>query len=355
MRPYKVTPSILAVGGHLKNTIAIARQNQVFLSQHIGDLATPAAFSAFQEVMTSLETLYEFKPDIIACDAHPDYISSQFAQSQDLPILKVQHHYAHILACMAEHQLKAPVLGIAWDGTGYGDDNTIWGGEFIYITPQDYQRVAHFRPWRLPGGEKAVKEPRRIALGLLEELGLQGIIDHAFTPEELKGIKTLLKRNFNTPLTSSVGRLFDGVASLLNVRHKASFEGQAAMELEYIIEDSCTDEYYPVEIGSLTPIIIDWSKLIQGILTDASGNVPLSTISVKFHNSLVEIIVKIAEQIGENQIVLTGGCFQNRYLIERTIKKLQAANFHPYWHQRIPPNDGGICLGQVIAVLRQKN
>jgi hydrogenase maturation protein HypF len=351
----------LAVGGHLKNTIAIANNQQIFMSQHIGDLDNVAAFNCFQQVMTSLAEIYDFEPEQIVCDAHPDYISSQFAQSQGLPVIKVQHHYAHILACMAENNLEAPVLGVAWDGTGYGDDNTIWGGELIYITPKNYERVAHFRPWRLPGGEKAVKEPRRVALGLLYELYFTNqmpslfppyiLTNMGFTPQNLSLVQTMLKSGLNSPLTSSLGRFFDGVASLLNVRQQVSFEGQAAMELEFAIADTITDEYYPFTLSSSVPIIIDWSSIIKEILNDHHANLPINIISARFHNTLVEIIVKIAHHIGEKRIVLTGGCFQNRYLTERTIKRLQSEQFIPYWHQKIPPNDGGIALGQIMATI----
>ncbi|WP_013320778.1 carbamoyltransferase HypF [Gloeothece verrucosa] len=363
--PSPLTP-VLAVGGHLKNTIAIARPPQVFLSQHIGDLETPAAFNYFQQVMTSLRELYEFEPELVACDAHPDYISSQFAASQNLPLIKVQHHYAHVLSCMAEHGLEPPVLGVAWDGTGYGEDETIWGGEFIYISEETYQRVAHFRPWQLPGGEQAVKEPRRIALGLLEELLIlnpvlegRGLINNTpleqtFTPQELFLLKTMLKKGLNSPKTSSVGRLFDGVASLLGIRQKASFEGQAAMELEFKIGEMITDNYYNFSISSSVPAIIDWSPMITAILKDVSDELPLPEICAKFHNTLVKIILEIAKSFPCHQIILTGGCFQNRYLTERTIDQLQQQNYCPYWHQQIPPNDGGLALGQVIAALKPR-
>lgn len=353
--PSSPSPSILAVGGHLKNTVAIARYPQIFLSQHIGDLETTAAFKHFQEVMASLGGLYDFEPEIIACDAHPDYISTKYAQEQGLPVVKVQHHYAHVLACMAEHGLEAPVLGVAWDGTGYGEDNTIWGGEFLYITPEHYHRLAHFRPWKLAGGDKAAKEPRRVALGLLEALNLlekKLPLFSYFSTQELTLLKTMFSKNINTPLTSSVGRLFDGVASLLGMRQQISFEGQAAMDLEFIIGEIATDEYYYFSLTPSTPIIIDWSSIINGIIDDISRNVSKGEIAAKFHNTLVEIIVMIAKRVGKPKIVLTGGCFQNRYLLELAIKRLQQEKFCPYWPQIIPPNDGGIALGQAIAALR---
>lgn len=354
---------ILAVGGHLKNTIAITGKNQIFVSQHIGDLGNIATFNCFQQVIKSLGRLYDFEAQEIVCDQHPDYISSQFAQEQGLPIVKVQHHYAHILACMVENQLESPVLGVAWDGTGYGDDHTLWGGEFIYITPKDYERVAHFRPWQLPGGEKAIKEPRRVALGLLYQLypslsmGFPAphiLNNMGFSPQNIILLETMLKKGLNTPLTSSVGRLFDGVASLLNIRQQVSFEGQAAMELEFAIAETKTEEYYPFSLTSSVPIIIEWSAIIESIINDYNNHLPLNIIASKFHNTLGEIIIKISQEIGERRVVLTGGCFQNVYLLERAIKRLQAEKFSPYWHQKIPPNDGGISLGQIMAALRKE-
>lgn len=350
--------SILAVGGHLKNTVAILQNNQVFISQHIGDLGTKEALQSFHQVMESLTDIYEFKPEIIACDAHPDYLSSQFAHSQNLPLVKVQHHYAHVLSCIGENQVNLPVLGVAWDGTGYGDDGTIWGGEFLLVTANNYQRIAHFRQFKLPGGNQAVKDPKRIALGLIYELFSSLKISdklsflETFSRKELTLVEQMLSRNLNAPLTSSVGRLFDGVAAILGICQQVSFEGQGAMGLEYAIADIQTDEIYPYEIvGNSYPLIIDWELIIRGILEDIVNKITHAEIAAKFHNTLVEIIVKIAYIIGQNNVVLTGGCWQNKYLIERSIIRLRQENFNPIWHQKVPPNDGGISLGQIIAAL----
>ena len=365
-------PAILAVGGHLKNVIAICKGKQIFLSQHLGDLTTGAAFSTFKEAITSLQSLYDFQAGIIACDAHPDYLSHQFAQSWGLgnyakgldnhggiaPTVSVQHHYAHTLACMGEQGLEPPVLGVAWDGTGYGEDGTIWGGEFLYITEANFERVAYFRPFKLPGGELAIKEPRRAALGLLAELGVNfDAMRHlasiqAFSGEELYIAKTMLFRDLNSPITSSVGRLFDGVASLLNICQQGTYEGQAAMALEFAIGEVKTQAFYPFLIKDK---IIDWQLIIEAIIADISHDILLGEVAAKFHNTLVEIIINVAQKIGEKQVVLTGGCWQNRYLTERAIQRLQQEKFHPYWHQHIPPNDGGIALGQIIAACRFAN
>ena len=355
-------PHILAVGAHLKNTVAIALKNRIFISQHVGDLATTAAFESFKKVIGTLAQLYEFKPTIVACDAHPDYLSSQFAQQLKLPVVRVQHHYAHVLSCMAENEIEPPVLGISWDGTGYGLDGTIWGGEFIYVGGDNWQRIARLDTFRLPGAKQAIKEPRRVALGLLYELFGDDLFTQknllplqAFSDRELKIVKTMLHKNLNTPVTSSVGRLFDGVSSILGIRQIASFEGQAAMELEFAIEDLETNEHYDFKLINCenTPLVVDWAAMLHDILSDLKYGLPTEEISAKFHNSLVEIIVAIAKHTKERKIVLTGGCFQNNYLTRRAIDRLKQENFHPYWHQTIPPNDGGIALGQIIAALRK--
>jgi hydrogenase maturation protein HypF len=343
--------TILAVGGYFKNTVAIYQNQQVFVSQHIGDLDTLAAYNHFQNILNSLKKLYEFTPEIIACDVHPDYLSTQYAYSLNLPVIPVQHHYAHLLSCMAENQLQPPVLGVAWDGTGYGLDGTIWGGEFIHITADSWQRVAHFRTWPLLGGEKAVKEPRRVALGLLNIIGDTSWIKSAFSEQEWLVFQQMLNRQINSPLTSSVGRLFDGVAALIGLGNQLSFEGQAAMALEFALEGIKTEEYYPFSLLSASPIIIDWREIIVEILEDKKQGVINGIIAAKFHNTLTEIIVNIAQKIKTEKVILSGGCFQNRYLTERTINRLQASGFQTYWQQILPTNDGGISLGQIMGAL----
>lgn len=356
---------LLAVGAQLKNTVATARDNDAFVSQHIGDLDTVKAYEAFQRVITSLQNLYELSPQLLACDAHPDYRSTRFAHGSALPVVAVQHHYAHVLSCMAENQLDAPVLGVAWDGTGYGLDGTIWGGEFLHVTDRSFARVAHLRTFRLPGGDKAMREPRRAAMGLLYEIyGDELFVNNelallrAFTQAELLILEKVLKNGINAPVTSSAGRLFDAVAAIAGLRPLARFEGQAAMELEFALDGANTDEYYHFELKrsgddlSSRSIVIDWSAMIRSILADVSRRTALALVSAKFHNTLVEAIIAVARASCAERIVLTGGCFQNRYLTERTVRRLHAEGFSPYWHQRVPTNDGGIALGQVMAALR---
>ncbi|WP_271254658.1 carbamoyltransferase HypF [Pseudanabaena sp. Chao 1811] len=365
---YKKSPSIgrfrglkiLALGGHLKNTIALSINNSIILSQHIGDLETTKAFEHFQRIIKRLSEIYEFQPEAIACDAHPDYLSSQYArqlsQSLQIPLVPVQHHYAHALACMVDNQIVAPVLGIAWDGTGYGTDGTIWGGEFLKITDSEFARIAHLQPFPLLGGDKAAKEPRRVALGMLWEIFGDRLWDlqlptlQSFTNAELRILKTLLTKPQHLPKTSSIGRLFDAVASLLDIYQITSFEGQAAIALEQIC-DTTIDDFYGMDVKNDGEI--DWTNLMQSILEDIQNQTAIATITTKFHNSLVAVIVAIAKQIEIEKVMLTGGCFQNRYLTERAIKKLTQAGFQVYYHQNIPPNDGGIAAGQIMAALRE--
>jgi hydrogenase maturation protein HypF len=360
--------SLLAVGAHLKNTVAITSGNNVFISQHIGDLETNESLAAFRKVISDFQSLYETKPARVICDLHPDYLSSQFARISRKEIIEVQHHYAHIASCMAENQLEGEVVGVSWDGTGYGPDKTIWGGEFLLTTVTSFARIATFCPFPLPGGEKAIKEPRRSALGIMYEIMGDSCFGHtdietikSFTQSELDIIHQMLPKKVNSPLTSSVGRLFDAVASLIGLRHYVNFEGQAAMELEFLMARMQKDVInkagnysFNIKILEDRPLIlIQWSSMINEILNDVRHQISSPLISAKFHNTLIEIIVEMAKQIGQRQIVLSGGCFQNRYLIERTVSRLQEEGFQPYWHQRVPPNDGGISLGQIYAALRK--
>ncbi len=355
--------SILAVGAHLKNTIALTVGRNVFVSQHIGDLENDQAFAAFRGVIDSFHGLYAARPARIAADLHPDYLSTHFAKNCAAPVTAVQHHYAHVASCMAENELEGTVLGVSWDGTGFGPDGTVWGGEFLLTGTDGFQRVAAFRRFMLPGGERAIREPRRAALGLLYELfgdasarrrDLPSLA--SFDARELEPLMQMLARGVNSPRTSSAGRLFDAAASITGLRQYVNFEGQAAMELEFALDESGEETAYPFELvmpGSACQademMIADWGPIILALLEDVSNNVPIGLISKRFHNALVEIIVAVARRIGEKRIVLTGGCFQNRYLTERAVQRIESEGFKPYWHQRVPPNDGGISLGQAVV------
>lgn len=351
-------PCVLAVGAHLKNTVALSVGTEIFISQHIGDLETSQAHGAFRAVADDLRRLYGAFPEMTACDMHPDYLSTKYATQLDVPLCPVQHHWAHVLSCMAENEIEAPALGVSWDGTGYGLDGTIWGGEFLLARQESFQRVAHLRQFRLPGGEAAIKQPHRTALGLLfamqgEELFRQDdlIPLRDFPPSDLAVIQQMLEKGLHSPVTSSAGRLFDAVAALIGLRQYVHFEGQAAMELEFAIQPDI-EAVYDFRLDKSEPTIIDWQPMIVEILEDMRQGCGTGLIAAKFHNTLVEIIVAVARQTGKEKVVLTGGCFQNRYLIERSIQRLIESGFRPYWHQRVPTNDGGISLGQVMAASR---
>lgn len=349
---------VLAVGAQQKNTIALAGSGIAVLSQHLGDLDTAENLQAFRESVRNLGELFFIKPKTVVCDLHPDYASTREASAWNLPIIPVQHHFAHVLACMGEHGLEAPVLGIAWDGFGFGDDGTLWGGEFLHVTEKGYQRIAHIKPFPLPGGEIAAREPRRAALGLLfAALGEDAFEAtasktlRAFTTGELKIIRQMLQSSFRSPLTSSVGRLFDAVASLIGIRHRTQYEGQAAMDLEFHAEPS--QHAYGFEIqadesGGPWQIAL----AIRELLSDLSMGICSREVSGRFHYTLVEIIVRIAARAGIQQVVLSGGCFQNRYLLEASVMRLRREGFDVYWPQQVPLNDGGIAYGQVLAAAR---
>jgi hydrogenase maturation protein HypF len=362
-------PRILAVGAFLKNTVAVASRDEAFVGQHIGDLETIQARAAFGRAIEDLERLFEIRPEIVACDLHPDYPSTAFARSRGLPVVAVQHHAAHAFACMAENELAPPVLAVSWDGTGYGPDGTVWGGEFLRVTDDGWERVAHLRPFRLPGGDAAVREPRRSALGLLWEMLGEAALTRedlapvrAFTPAERAGLASMLRRGVQAPATSSAGRLFDVIAALLDVRQITRFEGQSAMELEFAATGSEARGAYPMALREGAPAadgaagsgcrIVDWEPLVRAVLDELHAGVPPADIARRFHHALVEAIVAVARAVALPRLVLTGGCFQNVLLSELTIARLRAEGFTPYWHQRIPPNDGGIALGQVVAARR---
>jgi hydrogenase maturation protein HypF len=360
---------ILAVGAHLKNAVALAIGPQVFVSQHVGDLETAQSYEAFLGVIKDFERLYGAEPRCIASDGHPDYLSTQFARRRleekaGVRGVSVQHHVAHVLACAAENELAPPLLGVAWDGTGYGMDGTVWGGEFFLVTGTGCERVAHFRQFRLPGGEQAVKEPRRAMLGMLYEVFGEEALAGAGSPPlqvfaagEVPVLAGMLRTGTNAPLTSSVGRLFDAVSSFVGLRQVGRYEGQAAMELEFSIDRCRTEETYPFELesrgqaGGGSMLVVDWRPMVKGILADVKGKAAVGLMAAKFHNTLAGVIVAVARRVGQPRVALSGGCFQNRYLTEKTAAWLEREGFRPYWHQHIPPNDGGIALGQVVATL----
>lgn len=348
-------PRALAVGGHLKNTVAIAVGQDIFVSQHIGDLDTLEARGAFERAIDDLCRLYSFKPEAVACDLHPDYASTLWAEKSGLPLVRVQHHQAHVTACAAENNVDGDYLGVSWDGTGYGLDGAIWGGEFFRVQGNHFERVAHLRPFGLPGGDVAVREGWRSAAGLLFEvfgkddleIGVPRVspmlrdMGSVESSASVQNVLRMLERKLNVVPTTSVGRLFDAVASIVGVARVNRFEGQAAMLLENEIGALRMEEAYPLSGG-------DWEPLIRAVIADKRSGVTAPLIAGQFHNALVNWIVEVAVQSNLKQIVLSGGVFQNRYLTERAADVLEGRGFTVHTHRQVPPNDGGIALGQAV-------
>lgn len=342
--PYDLRP-VLAVGGHLKSTVAIGFGRQVWLSQHIGDLDSPEARDAFERTIEDLCRLYRFTPGVIACDLHPDYASTQWAQRHatvaGVPLVQVQHHQAHVASCAAENGLTAPYLGVAWDGAGLGLDGTIWGGEFFAVDGNRFERVAWLRPFALPGGEAAMRDCSRPAAGLLWQAPSASKAREAVQPQ----LAAMLEHGINAPQCSSVGRLFDALAYLAGAVQSNLFEGQAAMCLEGAIGGIQTEEAYAI---ACMDGIGDWSRMVEDIQADRTNGVGLDVVSAKFHNTLANWIVAVARHAKMANVVLSGGVFQNAYLTRRSRRLLESAGCHVYTHRQVPANDGGLALGQAV-------
>jgi hydrogenase maturation protein HypF len=355
--PFESSP-VLATGAELKNTICLVKGNQAFLSQHIGDLQSDRVYDSFRHIVQHMSRLLEISPGIIACDQHPDYLSSVYAGESGLTVLTVQHHHAHLAACMAENGLEGETIGLIFDGTGYGTDGTVWGGEFLVGGYSGFRRVGHFRQIRMPGGDAAVREPWRMALAFLyQALGTAAFaMDHPVTrhlPETEQSLFiTMLERGLNSPFTSSCGRLFDAVAALLDVRQTVTYDGQAAIELEALAETSGDNQLLPYEIGldSMNLLQVDFSSLFPAILNDCRAGVSTATIARRFHATVaqasVDACARIARETSIRRIVLSGGVFQNRLLSEMVYTGLIKEGLQVSTHRLAPPNDGCIALGQ---------
>jgi hydrogenase maturation protein HypF len=369
------SPPILAFGAHQKCAPALAVGDRAVIGQHIGDLETERALSALAQAASDLPNLHDLAPAIAACDLHPDYVSSRLARRSELPVVAVQHHYAHVLSCMAENALAGPVLGVSWDGTGLGDDGAIWGGEFLAVDAEGYTRVADLRTFPLPGGEKSIEEPRRTALGLLYTILGDDIfrrnaapsakreawsdIAEAFTKEEVVNLRTMLRNNVNCPVTSSAGRLFDAAAALTGLRYETAYEGQAAMLFEFEARRAAADDKFDAGYEfSIVPsggcLIVDWEPAIRELLHDRAAGRPRPEIARMFHHGLAKAVVEVARRVGIADVALTGGCFQNKLLTESAVLGLRDSGFRAHTHSRVPPNDGGIALGQIMAAMRAK-
>lgn len=354
--PGRLPQTSLCVGGHMKNTVALAAGEQVVLSPHLGDLGNPASQALFERTVAMLAELHRDKPGLVVHDKHPDYTSTTFARACGLPALGVQHHLAHILACLLEHRLPADdVLGIAWDGTGYGEDGTIWGGEFILLRGGRATRFGRLRPFRLPGGEAAVKDTRRPALGLVHELGLTAelAVRLGFRAVEATPLQQMLERGLNSPVCSSGGRLFDAVSALLGLGHRNTFEGQAPLQLEAAatragrVTDALPFSVQPGRDGRAA-YDLDWAPAIRQLLLEPRGP---DELAAAFHLGLAGAMREMAILAGASRVVLTGGCFQNALLHSLAARALREAEFTVIEHHRLSPNDNSIAAGQALAAL----
>lgn len=363
LRLPETLPSVLAVGGELKNTFCLTRDHHAFMSQHIGDMANLATLNAFNAALDHMLALFRIQPEAIVCDEHPGYLSSrraeQLAQQHNLPLIRVQHHHAHITAVMAEHGLSSDerVIGFSFDGTGYGTDETIWGGEVLLTTYAGFERVAHLATVPLAGGDRSVQHPYRMALAHLWAAGIAW--DEtlppvaACPPVERRILQHQLKTGLNAVPTSSMGRFFDAVSSLIGICHSISYEAQAAIELEGIaddIDDSHRHDTFALHGDS--PIVIDPAPVLQQIIRDLHSGQPVSHIAGHFHNGLAQLILTLSEQLRQrttiNTVALSGGIFQNVRLLRLTLPLLHDAGFRVLTHHHLPPNDGGLAAGQAI-------
>ena len=357
--------TILAVGGEKKNTIALLNQDRVFLSHHIGDMENAETLESFQQSINHLKTILSMDPELIASDLHPDYLSTLWAQEQPVPVRGVQHHHAHIASCMAENGFSDPVIGIALDGSGYGLDSQIWGGEFLLADFQNCERLAHFVYQAMPGGEQAIHEPWRMALSILiHEFGdspeiLEPLLSdgpfRSIEPFRVHTVSEMIKRKENTPLTSSLGRIFDAVSFLCGGPVSSRYEGQAAVQLEQQIENPEYDSCYPDGFQLLLdcePFQISPGPLFRELLEDLQRSVSPAEISLKFHNSLIQALSEMTKHIsgltGLKTVALSGGCFQNRLLLRKLTAQLQKDHFETLTHHHVPCNDGGLSLGQAV-------
>jgi len=356
---------IIACGAELKNTICLTRGSEIFISQHIGDLENLATYDFFELTIRHLKRILSVQPQIIAYDMHPDYLSSRYADSQDhLEQIAVQHHHAHIVSCMAENQVSEPVIGLSFDGTGYGMDGSIWGGEVLLARYDGFERLAHLAPTPMPGGAAAIKEPWRMAISYLYTTYGMNLLNHklafldGLNSNQITITTQMIEKGVNSPQTSSLGRFFDGIAALMNIRSNVAFEGQAAMELE-MLASGLSDDVYEYAWSSQKGYQIDPRPIIQGLVIDIGNGMSPATISAKFHTTLInlfgDLCLILKKETGISQVALSGGCFQNAILLKGLAQALQTNGFEVLTHEKVPTNDGGICLGQAIIADAKSN
>lgn len=343
----KSDKKILALGASQKNSIAIAFEGNILVSPHIGDIDNLDTFDYFKRTVELFSSVYDFTPDVVVHDRHPDYASTKYAKSLGVDSLAVYHHHAHILALMAEHNiLDREILGIAWDGSGYGEDGTIWGGEFLKVRGAAFERAGYFKPFKLLGGESAIREPKRIAFSILFDLYGEALFTmelpflKAFEEDELATLRSMHEKSLNTVMTSSAGRLFDAVASILGVLHKSTYEGEAGAAIEMLADKSCAESYaFEVRDG-----VVDWGEMFRQIV---AGRQDVAKVSARFINTLAKTVTYFAKETGL-PVGLSGGVFQNGLLLEAVKKEQANHGFTLYTHTKLPPNDGCIAFGQAV-------
>lgn len=360
----KLNRRILAVGGELKNTIALNRDNTVFLSQHIGDLDNPSAYNFFEHAVNHIQKLLEIIPTHIACDMHPEYLSSKWAREQNLPVIEVQHHHAHLVAVLAENNETEPAIGIILDGTGYGPDHTIWGGELLIGNADSYERYAYLDPVPMPGGTAAIKQPWRMALSYLHKVYDGNVPSDlpfitAIPDNDRQLINDMLTKQINSPLTSSCGRLFDAVSALLGIKQEINYDAQAAIELEMQAAAS-EKSFSEFDLPETVKGALNTDYIISQIINRITDNEPVEDIALWFHHALVEIFISAAKSArtdtGINKVALSGGVYMNRLFFSYMLKRLTEESFTVLLHKELPANDGGLALGQLLiadAVLRK--
>lgn len=351
-------PPTLGLGALLKNTVCLTKEDRVFVSQHIGDLENLGTLRFFTQTIEHLSRILEIRPEIVAFDRHPDYLSSRHGRElANMTQVPVQHHHAHIVSCMAENHLTGPAIGLAFDGTGLGDDGTVWGGEVLIVHPERYERVAHMAYLAMPGSNAAIEEPWRMGVSaLLKTYGdisqLELPFLDAFSPDNLAVVSQMVQTGLNSPLTSSIGRLFDAVAALCGLKNIISFEGQAAMLLENCADDAESGHYH-YEWQKSVPIQILPEPIIAGVVNDLKQNIALPIIAARFHNTLIhlfsDLTIQISRQRQIRQVALSGGVFQNLRLLNGMVGSLSTKGLEVFTHRQVPPNDGGLCLGQAVA------
>jgi len=348
-------PPLLATGGELKATFCLASGERGFMSQHIGDMENLETLDAFTAAVDHMQGLFRIEPQMIATDLHPGYLSGRWAErvADGRPVIRVQHHHAHIASVMAEHGVTTPVIGFSFDGTGYGTDATVWGGEVLIADYERFERVAHLATVPLPGGDAAVRRPYRMAMAHLWAAGIPWNPDLppvlAASPEERRVLLSQLEQSLNVVPTSSMGRLFDAVAALIGVRQEVTYEAQAAIELE-TVADSTDDDHYTFDVGDT---VIDPAPVLLSVIRDMEQGVPVGIVSMRFHRAVVNAIVRVAailrDREGISTIGLSGGVFQNVTLTGLARRSLEEKGFRVLTHRLVPPNDGGLALGQAMV------